>query len=259
MIEVGLGLSAAGRNSLSLRAESSAIVAAMSSPPDRARQLLIDQAVTALVDAGVWSKIGVLYVFAAHASQAALLNWKSPAGSPALLVNSPTFTTDRGFSGDGASAYIDTQRAWNGISGIAQNDAHVGAVTRFSTNTQAAGLIGNGNVLIGRSSNNLDSRLNTSTTANGGAVSGASVTQHLLLSRTSSTNTDRYVSGVAAAASNAASAALATQNLAGLRFGGLFAASGLVLGALHAGSQLSASEAAAVSSALLAYMQGVGA
>lgn len=259
MLGLGLALGRVMRNSPPLRAESAAIVAAMSVAPDSGRQLLIDQTVTALIDAGVWSKMGVLYVFAAHASQAALLNWKSPAGSPALLVNSPTFTTDRGFSGDGAAAHLDTQRAWNAITGVAQNDAHVGAVTRFSTNTQAVGLIGNGNVLIGRSSNNLDSRLNTGTTANGGAVSGSSVSQHLLLSRTSSTNTDRYINGVAAAPSAVASSAIATQNLSGLRFGGLFAASGLVLGAMHAGSQLSATEAAAASAALLAYMTGVGA
>ena len=47
----------------------------------------------------------MLKVQAAHSSQAALLNWVSTS-YPSSTVNSPTFTTDRGYAGDGVSSYV---------------------------------------------------------------------------------------------------------------------------------------------------------
>lgn len=90
-------------------AEATTLFAAMSSQPDATRKGHIDTCIGALKTAGVWTKLDVLYVFAAHDSQASLLNWKNPATfNAAVAAATVTFTTDRGHTGDGASGYIDS-------------------------------------------------------------------------------------------------------------------------------------------------------
>jgi hypothetical protein len=62
-----------------------------------------------LKSSGAWAKLDLFYVFATNATSAAdaLVNWKSgfPEGT---LINSPTFTANQGFTGNGVDAYIDT-------------------------------------------------------------------------------------------------------------------------------------------------------
>lgn len=59
---------------------------------------------------GVWAKLDVFYVFAVdnNASSFATLNWKNPNANQSTLVSSPTFVSNGGFTGNGASSYIDT-------------------------------------------------------------------------------------------------------------------------------------------------------
>jgi hypothetical protein len=89
--------------------EAEDVVTAMVSEPDDTRKGAIDTLVGALKSAGVWTKLDALWVFAAHTSQAGLLNWKDPAGTAAALVNSPTFTANQGFAGNGSTSYVNTQ------------------------------------------------------------------------------------------------------------------------------------------------------
>ena len=62
-----------------------------------------------LKSSGAWAKLDLFYVLATNATSAtdALVNWKSgfPTGT---LINSPTFTANQGFTGNGGNAYIDT-------------------------------------------------------------------------------------------------------------------------------------------------------
>jgi len=71
----------------------------MSVAPSAARQLVIDALIRQLKDAGVWAKLDVLYVIAAHDIQAGRVNWKNPGTFTATEVSAPTFTTDRGYAG----------------------------------------------------------------------------------------------------------------------------------------------------------------
>jgi hypothetical protein len=74
------------------------------SSPQRNKQnkLLVD-----LKAAGVWSKLDTLSVFATDGnSDFALIDWKRL--SQYTAINSPTFTTNQGFKGNGNSSYIDT-------------------------------------------------------------------------------------------------------------------------------------------------------
>jgi hypothetical protein len=100
------------------------LVAAMSTPPSAARRTLIQNCIVALQDAGIWDELDVLYLFAAADSQAACLNWKAPASNVAVPTNTPTFTADRGYAGNGTTSYVDTTfaPATHGVNWT-QNDA----------------------------------------------------------------------------------------------------------------------------------------
>ncbi len=77
--------------------------------PSYAQCALQDALVSDLKDAGVWSKLDLLYVFATDGdSDFACINWKDPNNFECTEVNSPTFTTNKGFESDGSSAYLDT-------------------------------------------------------------------------------------------------------------------------------------------------------
>jgi hypothetical protein len=89
-------------------AETTTLLAAMSSQPDATRTTAINTLIAALKTAGIWAKLDVLYILAAHDAQAARLNWKTPASFTATAVNTPTFTTDRGYNGNGSTSYLTT-------------------------------------------------------------------------------------------------------------------------------------------------------
>lgn len=61
--------------------------------------------INSLVSAGVFAKLDGLYMFAAASQATALTNIISSLYS-ATAFNSPTFTTDVGFAGNGSNAYI---------------------------------------------------------------------------------------------------------------------------------------------------------
>lgn len=77
--------------------------------PSASQKALQNQLVVDLKDAGVWSKLDLFYVFATDGdSDFASINWKDPNNFEITEVNSPTFTTNEGFQGDGSSSYLDT-------------------------------------------------------------------------------------------------------------------------------------------------------
>jgi hypothetical protein len=59
---------------------------------------------------GVWDSLDVLYVFATDGGRDfAKINWKDPDGNyNCTEVNSPTFTANEGFKGNGTSSYLNT-------------------------------------------------------------------------------------------------------------------------------------------------------
>lgn len=99
-----LGLTRPARDN----AAAGALVAAMTTPPTVAREAAITTLVSNLQASGVWSRLDLLYVTAAADSQAALLNWISPGNFTATPLAGPTFTADRGYTGNGTSQAIKT-------------------------------------------------------------------------------------------------------------------------------------------------------
>lgn len=102
-------LGALGSAGVSYDSDAQAIFAAFTTPPDAARKALINAYVAGLKADGVWAVLDVLYVMAAADSQAATINWRAPASFALVGVNSPGFTTDRGYTGNGTSSRLRTQ------------------------------------------------------------------------------------------------------------------------------------------------------
>ena len=74
--------------------------------PSTSQQTLQNQLVVDLKAAGVWSKLDTFAVFATDGdSDFALIDWINL--SQYTAVNSPTFTTNEGFTGNGTSSYLD--------------------------------------------------------------------------------------------------------------------------------------------------------
>ena len=65
--------------------------------------------IASLKSIGVWAKLDVFYVFAQDGgADFGTLNWKNPNANQSTLINSPTFVSNEGFTGNGTSSYIDT-------------------------------------------------------------------------------------------------------------------------------------------------------
>jgi hypothetical protein len=92
-------------------AEAEALFAAMTVQPDTTRKGVIDTFIKTMIADGIWAKLDVLWVLRAHDAQAGRLNWKTPASFALTAVNSPTFTVDRGYTGDASTKYLNTN--WN--------------------------------------------------------------------------------------------------------------------------------------------------
>lgn len=77
--------------------------------PSLSQRILQNALVVSLKSSTIWTAIDVLYVFATNGdSDFATINWKAPASFQASKVNSPTFTTNVGFTGNGSSSYLNT-------------------------------------------------------------------------------------------------------------------------------------------------------
>jgi hypothetical protein len=94
----------------SLEDETIALLARMTVKPSIDRILLIDNTIKDLKEAGIWDKLDAFWFMNAHNQQAANLNWKENKYN-LIPVNSPIFTVDEGYQGDGISSYLNTSFA----------------------------------------------------------------------------------------------------------------------------------------------------
>ena len=101
------------------------LIARMETRPDADRRDAIDTLIASLKSSGVWDKLDNFYVFAAANEQAALLNWVADARN-CVAYNSPTFTADEGFTGDGATSYVATESFSGSGLNMASGDESMG-------------------------------------------------------------------------------------------------------------------------------------
>jgi len=119
--------------------EADLLIDTMTVRPQGNRAFLISDTIRRLKAADIWAKLDVLWMLAAETSQAARLNWKSPGTYTCSEVNSPTFTADRGYAGNGTTSYLDT--GWipntNGVQ-LTQDSASIGVYINAGTDTANA-------------------------------------------------------------------------------------------------------------------------
>ncbi len=274
MTRSGLGLPSAavyrGRAHAPGGAQAAALIARMSPAASAPRSGQIFTLVAALVAAGVWQKLDALYLLAAHSAQAARLNWIADQYN-LTAVNSPTFTADRGYQGNGTSSYLDTGFVPAVAGGrFAQNSAAMGLWSR----TDSLGLYGDmgqntahAAIIACRYTSPSDNtfRAIANTVSGGGGLSDSVCTNSLgffAWSRTGAAVGQKYINGAPSATIVSASTGLGNLPV----FVGAINSSGAPVqlsprhyAAVFIGGGLTPGENAALYSALLAYLTAVGA
>jgi hypothetical protein len=233
----------------------------MTVEPDTTRKGLINDLILSLKTASVWNKLDTLYVFAAHDSQAGLLNWKSTSFTATLVgPNLPAHNTDIGFSGaTGATSTASnlTAGGYNPSAGglnYTGTSSHFGIFTtkidsynniiQTTPNGFQGGFIRPENRVFGRSGFGSQFDILPGSVAQRG---------HYMLNRFATLD-GSYYNGVVGAAT-----VTADTNIEGpfnmLVAGGL---NGHRIAVHHAGASLNSAEAAALYSALNTYLTAIG-
>lgn len=243
----------------SYSAEAEALFARFTVPPDTTRKGHIDTLIVALIAAGIWTKLDVLYVTAAADAQAGQRNWKADAFN-LTEVNSPTFTADRGYAGNGTTSYVDT--GWditaNGVN-YTQNSASYGVWCNdnVADNDALFGMATSGNARLSprTAADNFGYRINQVTITQAANTSSIGL---FVATRSASTATQAYKNG-SAHGSAGAEVSATTGFTVDWNIGRANSAfNPTQFGAAFTGADLSAGENTALYDALLAYMQAVG-
>ncbi|MER8602802.1 hypothetical protein NKH48_03270 [Mesorhizobium sp. M1233] len=249
-------------------AEAQALFARFTTPPTSARKTAINNLIVSLKAAGVWAKLDAFYVLAAADAQAARLNWKPAPAFNLSVVGSPTFTADRGYAGNGTTAYLDTGFDPAVAAGnYSQNSAHLAVwnnTSRVQNSTVALGVRNNAQTefaaLLPFTGTTTLARLNSA--VGGTPANNASSLGHFIANRSASNAVQIYKDGAAIGSNASASVSLlggsifiGGENRVGV---GLLSGSTDQFGSDSIGGSLSAGEVAAYRAALLTYMQSVG-
>ena len=242
-------------------ASAAALIARMTSTPSAARQTLITALVAALKTAGVWTKLDVLYVLAAHDAQAARLNWKADAYN-LTAVNSPIFTTDRGYAGDGVSMHLTAGVNWNALTNYTQNDNCIFswetgnlALSRYSIGS--VGILAR-NRLCARTGAGTIAEIRTSSPSAFGPTLPAATSVGLTAGqRTGATAEEAFKNGVSMGTATGASGTPDAAGVALLRDNTTYAARSIAVAGI--GGSLSSVQHAALYTALNTYLTAVGA
>lgn len=251
----------------SFEAEAVTLWARMSPAPDAPFKLHSNTLIKALKDAGVWTKLDMLQVYAVPEAQYSLLDWVGSSRTASLVAagSGPAFTADLGYRGTLSVAdYIDT--GWNPVGAggnYAQNSAHIGIFPTddaTSPTSQAAADIGwtRGYILTKTQSGGYGGLLNS-------IVSSFSVTGittaigHFVTSRASSSAIDVYRDGSSAIAGwSQASASPTNANCRVLTREGSSNYSTKRIGIVHGGGALTAQNVADMYAAFHAYLTSRG-
>lgn len=238
--------------------ETVALIAQFTTPPTAARAQLINNLIAGLIAAGVWPLLDILYVWAAADSQAARLNWISPGTFTCTAVNSPMFTADRGFQGDGSTSYLDTN--WiNSVNGIfaTLNSAHLAMWSLTSAQSDIVDAGSSGTLLEVRTSADLyNVRINSGANNTAANTNGSG---YFISNRSTTSTQQAYRNGVSLGSPGTTSNAVPTvsSHFLGRASSNTFSIRQQSIG--HIGGSLTAAKAAAASAAFTTYMQGVGA
>jgi hypothetical protein len=195
--------------------ESKTLFRNMNVPPEGARKKVIDTFIKGLKADGIWALLDTLWVTAAHSQQASRLNWKTPGTFTLTEVNSPAWVTDRGYTSNGSTSYLDTNFApGTHAAQYTLNNASAGVYLRTDLNesTVDMGDSTSGNRLL------IDSRFTGSYFGGVNDISNLSVAVSDSLGmfsavRTSSSARSLWVRGISVASDAQASSAVPVDNI----------------------------------------------
>ncbi|SER61862.1 hypothetical protein SAMN05216548_1316 [Faunimonas pinastri] len=241
--------------------ETKAALAAMTVQPSEKRIFVYDVAIRSLKAAGLWSKLGWLSLLAAHDEQAGRLNLVAPS-QVMTAVNSPGFTVDHGFKGDGASSYLVL--ALPPAMGMAAGNAAFGAGVRTGGTTvnpligQVSGTNSFEILWPSNASSRFTGRMNSATAVTFGAVTSRA--GRFVMSKVATDTTSGYLNGalvqsVAAATESDLSTQANPTTL--FRQGSTYADDEVSF--VHFGKGMTAPDVAAFDAIMTTYLQGVGA
>jgi len=239
--------------------EANALFAAMTVQPSSGRKVTINNTIRALKNSGVWDRSDLIYMLAAHDSQAARLNWKNPGTNTLSEVNSPTFTTDRGYTGDGVSMALESAYT-NTL--FAQDDGHLSCFCLTETASGSSDIsvtnITPASRGFVRARTGVNALAAVSTAAGTTSALATAVPRLVAANRTNAANQSVYSNGAFDATSAQASSAVAAVKVTFLGNGvASFSTRQSAFGTV--GASLSADQHAALYAASLAYLQAVGA
>ncbi|HEY1605069.1 MAG TPA: hypothetical protein VGF77_05680 [Allosphingosinicella sp.] len=255
-------MAAAAEGFVFANVEAAVVVAAMTSPPDDARKQLIDDLVGSLkngVTSGsdIWAKLDFLWVLAAADSQASLIDWK---GSYDLTANdAPTFTADRGWNGDGATAGMNLSSAFTPSTAGGQwgtNSAHIGAFNLTAASSSAISA-GASTAVVSGGTGSPGGWIGTNFFGETPAPAG-SAPHHICISRTGNTTQVAYRNGVGGSTQTSSASAVVTPIFV-LSDSAGGPATDANISLVHGGAGLSAAEVLDLYNAVATYLAGVGA
>lgn len=178
--------------------ETRKLINVMASEPRRQRSFLIDDTIQGLIDAGIWDKLGALWVFTAHAEGPALVNWRYPTFMTAINRDAAAFAADQGFTGSTGNSDRIEVADLSTTPLFLQDDAHAAIWVEDGTST--TGALGQNSsataatlLIIPYNGTNFTARLGAATTDTVGAV--ADRNGMYVVSRSVSTDYDGYKDG----------------------------------------------------------------
>lgn len=202
--------------SSSLDGDARAYISYLTTTPSVARQNIINTLVKQLKGDGNWSLIDRLWLHASESKQAATISLVNPSSTACTEVNSPAWVADQGYTGDGATSYLNTNYnpATNAVN-YTQNNGSILSYTR-SDIAEGGVLMGGRAALNGcilnseNASNNANGRINAAT---GATVAITTSTGLFAIERTSSTLSTLYRNGSSLGTTPTVSQAIDSQNI----------------------------------------------
>lgn len=243
------------------------LFAAMSVQPVQSRKVLYNDLILALKAGNYWDSIDFLYLIAAHDSQAAKLNIKSPAANTITLTSAPVFATDSGYTTDGVDDVLDLNfnPATDGVN-FTQNSACFGIYSLTSGTATSS----RGGWFDGTDGTTMNSRNGSSAVVFRVNQAAASQTDNNINTtgagwyvgnRSAAGATQLYKNGVALSVTTNANQASTAINSHNLQLGSAVAATFVAtkFAAAIGGASFDATAQLAIYNIISEYIQGVGA
>lgn len=248
---------------VSLDADAVAYNASLTTPLTSGRLTLVSTLIAALkTGTNPWASLDRLHLLAMETSEAARRDVRNPSKTATFQGTSPTFTTDRGLTGNGTDSYVDFGEGWAASGNqYALNSAAFGIVVNGQTDTTSRNLCAtdaglNSVISVRAAGGNTTFRVNAS--SNGTFATGpTSKLGHWSASRRDNANMYGYKDGTLIASVAQASSSIATGNVTALRATTTYETSRIA--AFWWGGGMTDAQMAQIHSALSAYLTAVGA